>query len=92
MFVQSWKRGRATIVLYFSVLISILTNKDMLNEDVEAEYRDASDWLSESYVKMCSKLNDIFVRFAGWNFKYDEILKHTYKMNIIRFDVKGNNQ
>jgi hypothetical protein len=37
----------------------------MLNEDVEADYWDASDWLSESYVKMCSKLNDIFVRFAG---------------------------
>jgi hypothetical protein len=55
----------------------MLTNKDMLNDDTEANYWDASDWLSESHVRNVFKVRRYICRVCKMKFKHDEILKYT---------------
>ncbi|MGH9976081.1 MAG: hypothetical protein ACRD8Z_09650 [Nitrososphaeraceae archaeon] len=47
----------------------MLTNKDMLNDDAEADYWDASDWLSESHVKNVFRVRRYICRVCKMKFQ-----------------------
>lgn len=54
--------------MIFPILISILANKDLLNEDAEADYWDASDPLPRSHFKNMFKVRRYICRVCKMKF------------------------